>query len=600
MAAETGPAPPAPVLGKWPRPAPGCEASRHEKPLELLYCLSAAPALWRPLVIDEDRRCYSFLWPRAISSEESQSFFERLLVGAPWVELRNTKGTSVTRSTCWYTCGGCTCEYTYGKGTRIDNGGVEARPQSQRRESDSNGEATTESASSDSERATGNPEEFRRIMHDVTAHVFGNLFPGLGEEAWPNSANLNLYHDGRKAVGWHADDESLFRGKERDCPIVSVSLGTPRELWIALKKADGMDPDPKTILEVDLKDGDVLTMEGRMQQHCVHIVPKGNPREPIRQERINITFRWIRDHRFHCPLHRRRKQQIPRELRGIFGEAKLWHPGDRETKDAIVPRGPLHLGPSYIRCWSREIQHGVLADPERIELRLCDACKHLCCEEGRPCCEGRNEWEGNWFCRRCWAKWEPDSVPELPPHGPLMLPPPVMPPLMPDPLQMLGPLCGMYPPPLPWGANPLADGAPWPPPTMLPPPPQPHPQAGTAVSNTGDQESAASGFMATFPPLPPFPRLPIPMPPPPPWLHVQEGLAGMPGGFGASDMGSPAAAAALQQMHTAQAIYALTWAGTLGASPMPRNTGLQSASLSTLARPWVPKVGPTPGPHSDA
>jgi len=60
----------------------------------------------------------------------------------------------------------------------------------------------------------------------------------------------------------------------------------------------------------------------------------------------------------------------------------------------------------------------VLADPERMELRLCDGCKHVCYEEGRLCCEGCGEWEGRWFCRKCWAKWEPNSVPELPPAVP--------------------------------------------------------------------------------------------------------------------------------------------------------------------------------------
>merc|ERR1719323_2893846 len=146
-----------------------------------------------------------------------------------------------------------------------------------------------------------------------------------------------------------------------------------------------MDPEPRTIMEVDLKDGDILTMEGRMQQHCVHIVPKGNPREPIRDERINITFRWVREHRFHCPLHRRQRDQVPAQLQRLFGECRWPH---RSRRRRGLPRRP-----PYVRCWSHEVCPGLLADPDWMELRLCDGCRHVCYEEGRLCCEGRGEWQ---------------------------------------------------------------------------------------------------------------------------------------------------------------------------------------------------------------
>ena len=98
--------------------------------------------------------------------------------------------------------------------------------------------------------------------------------------------------------GWHADDESLFmgpwlkseyalpalpelvdlrRGRDRDCPIISVSLGARREsspeitcmqnqevhvrmdcglswsafrFWLALRHDNCMDPQLKSIIEV--------------------------------------------------------------------------------------------------------------------------------------------------------------------------------------------------------------------------------------------------------------------------------------------------------------------------------------------------------------
>ena len=36
-------------------------------------------------------------------------FYGPLMTIAPWAELKNTKGTAVTRCTCWYARGGCTC-----------------------------------------------------------------------------------------------------------------------------------------------------------------------------------------------------------------------------------------------------------------------------------------------------------------------------------------------------------------------------------------------------------------------------------------------------------------------------------------------------------
>ena len=57
----------------------------------------------------------------------------------------------------------------------------------------------------------------KKAAQEIVEHVFKDLFPGLGkagepfqvtgagQEAWPNSANLNLYRDGRQGVGcWAA------------------------------------------------------------------------------------------------------------------------------------------------------------------------------------------------------------------------------------------------------------------------------------------------------------------------------------------------------------------------------------------------------------
>jgi len=469
----------------WPRPRRDLEPSRLVQPLELLHELSSAPQAWRPLVIDEDWRCFASIWPKAVDQEHSRRFFERLLHTAPWVELWNQKGTSVTRSTCWYVHGECTCAYTYGRDLRMENcnRAVDQRVAgSGVGEADSDhdglvGETSSVVLPEEVGSPSARPVEFLNLMEEITEHVFGNLFPGLGRETWPNSANVNLYRDGRQAVGWHADDESLFRGWDSDCPILSISLGATREFWIALKRDNGStEPDQRTVVEVDLQDGDVLTMEGRCQRHCVHFVPKANPRSPVREERINITFRWVRDHKSRCPL--RRAHKVPSSpsawlgspCEGIFGE------GSASYSSSML------LAP-YVRCWTLEVPEGALANPMEVEWRLCDGCKHSCFEDGRACCQGRGEWEHLWFCRHCWAKWAPAS-PERPGPAP-QLPPldaflgmgmPLLPPMPPLPLSMeVRP--GLPPAPWPFGM-PLGFGRgpcdlPFPPGIPLPLPPLP-------------------------------------------------------------------------------------------------------------------------------
>mmetsp|Transcript_67311 Transcript_67311/g.161371 ORF Transcript_67311/g.161371 Transcript_67311/m.161371 type:complete len:876 (-) Transcript_67311:58-2685(-) len=384
----------------WPRPLPGCEPSRRDSPLELLYQRSSLPAeSWRPVIVDEDWRCFSFLAPKAVTPDRSQYFKNRLLETAPWVELKNTKGTSVTRSTCWYARGGCTCTYTYGRDLRMGNSSA------------SQGSTSCPiPGAADVPPPEDTNIDFRNVMAEIMEHVFNGVFQGFSEEEWPNSANVNLYKDGRQAVGWHADDESLFKGREADCPIVSLSLGASREFWVALKREGSMEPDPRTTVEVDLQDGDILTMEGRLQRHCLHLVPKANPRAPIREERINITFRWVREHKAHCPLRRVKEARLPRSLGGIFGEVGMNIYG--------FPQIPSLFREAYVRSWSCEVAPGYLANCYHSEWRLCDGCKHVCFEEGRACCEGTGEWSGLWFCRQCWSQWAPNLSGDLP-SGPL-------------------------------------------------------------------------------------------------------------------------------------------------------------------------------------
>mmetsp|Transcript_100485 Transcript_100485/g.324022 ORF Transcript_100485/g.324022 Transcript_100485/m.324022 type:complete len:120 (-) Transcript_100485:323-682(-) len=113
-------------------------------------------------------------------------------------------------------------------------------------------------------------------------------------EHWPNCCNLNLYEDGGMSVGWHADDEQLFLGRMKDCPIISLSLGQTRTFELRPNEPEEAEPPS---CRIELRSGDLVTMEGLMQKHYQHRVP----REKATGPRINLTWRWIRKHALRCP-----------------------------------------------------------------------------------------------------------------------------------------------------------------------------------------------------------------------------------------------------------------------------------------------------------
>lgn len=119
-------------------------------------------------------------------------------------------------------------------------------------------------------------------------------------EDWPTSCNLNLYEDGGMSVGWHSDDERLFQGKFQDIRILSLSLGVSRKFEM---RANWPEENEKQHRRVLLASGDIMTMEGMLQKHFQHRVPR---EENIQGPRINLTWRWIAKHNPRCPAGRRR------------------------------------------------------------------------------------------------------------------------------------------------------------------------------------------------------------------------------------------------------------------------------------------------------
>merc|ERR1712226_503664 len=96
---------------------------------------------------------------------------------------------------------------------------------------------------------------------------------------WPNSCNLNCYADGTDTIGWHADDEDLFQGRHDHCRIVSLSLGAERTFEV---RPIGGEEGASASCRLRLKSGDLCTMEGYMQRHFEHRIPKGGSSTPLR------------------------------------------------------------------------------------------------------------------------------------------------------------------------------------------------------------------------------------------------------------------------------------------------------------------------------
>jgi alkylated DNA repair dioxygenase AlkB len=242
-----------------------CEASRVEVGLKLLGEEAIAKGFLPPLarweypLLDERRRCFAGYLKCPLDPTRLRTFYEQAHDGTTWDQPVDPRsGEVIPRRTAWMVSGDCTCTYCYG--------GVNVKPQ-----------------------------RFPRWMEEVM-QVYMPLCGIASQEQWPNCCNLNLYNDGSMGVGWHADDEKLFQGKFRDIRILSVSLGATRTFELRPGLIEG-DSDVLGKHKMNLHNGDVCSMEGLAQKHYQHRVPKEVSDGP----RINLTWRWIIEHRIDCP-----------------------------------------------------------------------------------------------------------------------------------------------------------------------------------------------------------------------------------------------------------------------------------------------------------
>lgn len=241
---------------------------------------------WRPFIYNDELKSYSFHLEHkklhekqgaddnVFKTEQLDDWF-RLLHPSQYVDEpkdhawtgASYKGTLLLRQTGWYTLdSACTCEYGY----------------------------------SDTWQHQIQSEKMRQVLRDITASVVDVVG---GDESEFNSVNLNYYPQGG-GVGFHADDEFLFDGLNRETRIISLSLcgkstsGESGRKFQVKRKGKKYSNDVQDIL---LKHGDLMSMEGFFQKYYLHSVWPGDSKtqmdHPLCQgERINLTWRTIVRH----------------------------------------------------------------------------------------------------------------------------------------------------------------------------------------------------------------------------------------------------------------------------------------------------------------
>ena len=217
---------------------------------------------------DEQRRCFvghstAFQTWFGTSGTWAQ-LCDAAYTNTPWVELHGAK----QRKTLWCVSEGCLCKYKYG--------GV-----------------------------TAQPAKYPSWLSQIEPVVM--YFCGLNDPAlWPNSCNLNLYEQGQ-IIRPHADDEHLFNGRNEDTRVISLSLGCTATFDVIANVAIG----GKRVIEkaITLREGDLCTMEAMTQKHYQHQVlnsaGKADPGTMTNGRRINISWRWIKNHQPACKKSRR-------------------------------------------------------------------------------------------------------------------------------------------------------------------------------------------------------------------------------------------------------------------------------------------------------
>jgi alkylated DNA repair dioxygenase AlkB/tRNA A22 N-methylase len=118
-------------------------------------------------------------------------------------------------------------------------------------------------------------------MPSVLSELMHRVSKATGAEY--NHILLNRYRDGYDSMALHADDEPELG---RNANIAAISLGHTRRFDVQLKSKT------KGKTSIFLENGSLMVMDGALQHTHYHGVPKNHT--PVKGERINITFRFLR------------------------------------------------------------------------------------------------------------------------------------------------------------------------------------------------------------------------------------------------------------------------------------------------------------------
>ncbi len=119
------------------------------------------------------------------------------------------------------------------------------------------------------------PNDWTKELKEIKNHIEEK------SSAIFNSVLLNLYRDGNDSISWHTDAEKELGIN----PIIaSVNFGETRKFQLR-------HMETKEKIELKLKHGSLLIMQGAIQHYWQHQVPKTKMNIG---KRINLTFRVIK------------------------------------------------------------------------------------------------------------------------------------------------------------------------------------------------------------------------------------------------------------------------------------------------------------------
>ena len=199
--------------------------------------------------------------------------------------LRGAWAVRCTYRTAWAVQSCCRCSYSCGSGPAVG-------PQ-----------------------VSGNWEFLRGLWRAVAPL----MAPWCADEEMPTCANLNFYGGSGSHVRWHSDNEGLFGKQGESTFVVSMSLGV--SALFKWKPGPSLDSGASSSW---LHHGDLLVMDGCCQDEYLHCT------DPLQgEERVNITFRWIRNHVPRCPLAIGVVCCLPTCAKGslVFSNTELFLPG---------------------------------------------------------------------------------------------------------------------------------------------------------------------------------------------------------------------------------------------------------------------------------